>query len=367
MKARVLIIANQQPDCAPNQRFRFEQYLDFLQDNGYHCEISPLLSCSEARLLYDRGHYLKKAQLIRRSYTQRKNDLKRIDDFDFVFISRESLMTGSFFFERKLKQINKPFIFDFDDAIWKIDVSPANRHFSWMKNPAKTSEIIRIATRVIAGNHYLAEFAEKYNPHTVIIPTTVDTSRFRNLRTRRDSQTVIIGWSGSNTTIAHLKTIIPVLKIIKEKYGENVAFKVIGDEKFLCENPSVKGEKWTSADEVEKMNEFDIGIMPLPDNEWTKGKCGLKGLTYMACEIPSVMSPVGVNNEIIRHGENGFLAKTDEQWIDVLSALIESPELREKVGKAGRQTVIEKYSVEANKQKYLDSFNEILNRKTPRQ
>lgn len=361
MKARVLIIANQQPDCAPNQRFRFEQYLDFLNANGFHCEVSPLLSCNEAKLLYDRGHYFKKALLINRSFRLRKNDLKRINDYDFVFVSRESLMTGSFFFERKLKQINKPFIFDFDDAIWKIDVSPANRHFSWMKNPAKTSEIIRIATCVIAGNDYLAEFAGKFNPNTLIIPTTVDTLRFTKTKPRKDSMPVVIGWSGSNTTIAHLKTILPVLKTIKKKYGDKVAFKVIGDEKFFCDSPTIKGEKWTSTDEVEKMNTFDIGIMPLPDNEWTKGKCGLKGLTYMACEIPSVMSPVGVNNDIIQHGENGFLAGSDQEWINTLGMLIESPELREKIGKAGRQTVIEKYSVEANKQKYLDCFNEILN------
>jgi glycosyltransferase involved in cell wall biosynthesis len=360
LKNRVLIIANQEPDCAPNQRFRFEQYLSFLKEHGYLCEVSPLLSCDEARLLYDKGHYFRKAMLIRRSYLQRKKDLKRMSDYDFVYISREALMTGSFFFEKKLSQLKKPFIFDFDDAIWKIDVSPANRHFSWLKNPAKTSGIIKLADIVIAGNKYLADYARQFNQNTIVIPTTVETGRFKKTHSRNPSEKIIIGWSGSNTTIAHLKTILPVLKIIKDKYGDKVDFKVIGDEKFSCLSPGIKGERWTSADEVTKMNEFDIGIMPLPDNEWTKGKCGLKGLTYMACEIPSVMSPVGVNNEIIRHGKNGFLAASDEEWIEVLGSLIESPELRENIGKAGRQTVIDNYSVESNKQKYLDCFGEIL-------
>ena len=359
-KVRVLIIANQEPDCAPNQRFRFEQYLTFLNKEGYECVVSPLLSSSEARLLYNRGHLFRKGWIINRSFLQRKKDLKKVSDFDFVYISRESLMTGSYFFEKKLAAKGIPFIYDFDDAIWNIDVSPANRKFRWLKNPSKTSEIIRFAKIVVAGNEYLANYARNFNPNTVIIPTTVDTDRFVKTRSEENNNKVIIGWSGSNTTIVHLKTILPVLNNIKDKYKDKVDFKVIGDENFYSQSPEIKGEKWTSADEVAKMNDFDIGIMPLPDNEWTKGKCGLKGLTYMACEIPSVFSPVGVNNEIIQHSVNGFLASSEDEWINVLSMLIESPELREKVGKAGRQTVIEKYSVEANKHKYLECFESVL-------
>lgn len=362
-KARVLIIANQESDCAPNQRFRFEQYLKYLESNGFFCEVSPLLSSSEARLLYNQGYYIKKGLLLNRSYTQRKKDLKRIRDFDFVYISRESLMTGSYFFEKNLASLGIPFIYDFDDAIWNIDVSPANKRFRWLKDPSKTSEIIKLATLVVAGNEYLAKYARQYNMNTVIIPTTVDTGKFVRINRGNENGNVTIGWSGSKTTIAHYKTIIPVLKIISEKYGDKIKFKVIGDDSYFNKHPEITGEKWSPEDEVIKMNEIDIGIMPLPDNEWTKGKCGLKGLTYMACEIPSVFSPVGVNCDIIKHGVNGFLAGSNDEWIKVLSMLIESPELREKTGKAGRQTVVEKYSVEANKHKYLESFESVLKTK----
>jgi len=117
---------------------------------------------------------------------------------------------------------------------------------------------------------------------------------------------------------------------------------------------------WNCDSEIEDLSEIDIGIMPLPDDEWAKGKCGFKGLQYMAMEIPTVMSAVGVNREIIEEGVNGFLASTEEEWIDKLSLLIESEELRRNIGMEGRKTVIEKYSVDSQKQRYLEYFNELL-------
>jgi glycosyltransferase involved in cell wall biosynthesis len=118
--------------------------------------------------------------------------------------------------------------------------------------------------------------------------------------------------------------------------------------------------KWNLNTEIDDLSEIDIGIMPLPDDEWSKGKCGFKGLQYMAMEIPTVMSAVGVNKEIIEDGSNGFLASTENEWIEKLSLLIESKELRNKFGVNGRKTVVEKYSVYSQKQRYLDDFSELL-------
>jgi len=355
----ILFIANQEFNCAPNQRFRFEQYLNYLENNGFQYKISHLLSSKEAKLLYRKGNYLSKALIIIRSYLKRTIDLQRIKNYSVVYISREALMTGSFFFEKALKRKGIRFIYDFDDAIWNLDVSPANAKFSWLKNPAKTSKIISLAEIVVAGNSYLNDYAKKFNNNVVIIPTTIDTSKFIPSRRNTNSDIITIGWSGSNTTIAHFKTIIPVLIKIKEKYN-NVKFKVIGDDNYFCKELNIKGIAWQSYNEVEELSEFDIGIMPLPDNEWAKGKCGLKGLSFMALEIPTIMSPVGVNTEIINNGVNGFLASTEEEWIEVLSQLIDSLELRLKIGKEGRKTVVEKYSVEANKDKYIKAFNSVL-------
>ncbi|HCA82297.1 MAG TPA: glycosyl transferase family 1, partial [Flavobacteriales bacterium] len=168
------------------------------------------------------------------------------------------------------------------------------------------------------------------------------------------SSPVVIGWSGSLTTIKHFRIAVPVLKKLREHYGDRIRFKVIGHAGFSEEELGIRGTAWSSERELEELQEIDIGIMPLPDDEWSKGKCGLKGLVYMSIGIPSVMSPVGVNTQIIRHGENGFLAGTEAEWFEILSLLIESPELRKQIGSSGRQTVVENYSVLANRENYLN-------------
>ena len=136
--------------------------------------------------------------------------------------------------------------------------------------------------------------------------------------------------------------------------------KVIGDGTYRNDALEIHGIAWNKQDEVKELSEMDIGIMPLPDDPWARGKCGLKGLQYMALGIPTIMSPVGVNTEIIQHGVNGFLASDTEQWVDVITRLIENRELREQIGEAARKTVIDKYSVVANRQVYLNAFNQLL-------
>jgi glycosyltransferase involved in cell wall biosynthesis len=241
-----------------------------------------------------------------------------------------------------------------------MDTSDGNKKYEWLKNPEKTIRNIRYADMVFAGNTYLANYARSCNTHVKIIPTTIDTNFHKPLPKNNDK--LIIGWIGSHTTIKHFEYALEFLAIIKKKYPQ-VEIRVVGDADYINEELNIKGIAWSSATEVEMINTFSIGIMPLPDDEWAKGKCGLKGLSYMACEVPTIMSPVGVNTEIIQHGKNGFLASTTDEWIDCLSQLIESPELRESIGKAGRQTVLEKYSVLSQQQNYLNAFKEVLGQK----
>jgi glycosyltransferase involved in cell wall biosynthesis len=135
---------------------------------------------------------------------------------------------------------------------------------------------------------------------------------------------------------------------------------VIGDGTYEDKNLEINGKWWDGQTEIDDLSEFDIGIMPLPDDAWSKGKCGLKGLQYMALEIPTIMSPVGVNTVIIQDGENGLLASGHQEWVDKLSQLIESAELRKKLGVNGQKTVADQYSVEANKEKWLAAVNSVL-------
>lgn len=286
-------------------------------------------------------------------------DLRRIDNYDIVFVFREALMTRSTYFERKFAASKAKIIFDFDDAIWLTNVSNANRRWKWMKNPNKTSKLIALADLVFAGNEFLASYARPHNPNVQIIPTTIDTEEYRHLDVPRDTK-VCIGWSGSITTIRHFEFALPFLLRIKELFGDRVTFRVIGDANYRNDELGIEGMPWQKGTEIADLSRIDIGIMPLPNDEWAKGKCGLKGLQYMALGIPTIMSPVGVNTEIIEHGVNGALAETEEEWVAELSRLIEDADLRQRVGAAARNTVEERYSVKANEHKYLLAFQQLL-------
>ncbi len=356
---KILFIVSNRKDRSPGQRFRFEQYIRHLEENGYVCDFSPLLKNERLdKLFYGKGNHLKKAFILLNHFRQRYADLKKSRDYDVVFIYREALFTRSIYFEKKFSKWSKV-ILDFDDSIWLQNVSDANKKFGFLKNADKTKDLIRIAHLNTVGNEYLADYARQFSDSVKIIPTTIDTDEYQLKSYTDNDSRVVIGWSGSVTTIQHFNYAVPALKRIKEKYGDLVTIKVIGDGSYQHEELDIQGLPWKKATELEDLSTFDIGIMPLPDDEWAKGKCGLKALQYMALGIPSIASPVGVNSDIIQDGTNGFLAATENEWVKKLSELIEHPQLRKELGIKGRQTVIEKYSVEAWKNSYLDTFNKL--------
>jgi len=361
-----LLILNQTQNIVPGQRFRIEQYLDELHKHNIHSQISPHFYPQEAKTVYAHGKIPQKTLLYLKMIHRRFADYKALkrNQHDVLFVYRESLYGPSIYFEKKYNHTSVPMIFDFDDAIWFNDTSDANKKLSFLKKPQKTASIIALSDLVIAGNEYLADYAKQYNKNTIIIPTTIDTEYHKPIYTKSKSdKKLTIGWSGSMTTVKHFNTLIPVLKIIREKYPF-VEISFIGEANYKNPELGVQGKPWKLDSEIEDIDEFDIGIMPLPNDEWSKGKCGFKGLSFMSMEIPTIMSPVGVNTNIIQDGENGFLADNDEEWVQKLSLLIESSELRKNLGKAGRQTVIEKYSVEANKHKWVNAFQNAIHGKT---
>ena len=251
-------------------------------------------------------------------------------------------------------------VYDFDDAIWVKDVSEVNKKISFFKDEKKIEKILPLCKYVTCGNEYLANFALKFNSNVVIIPSTVDTDIYKPIKKNNINSPVKIGWVGSHTTIKHFELISDVYLELKTKYNNKVEFIVIGDENYKNEKLNLQGKKWENDKEVQLFNSFDIGVMPLPNNDWTKGKCGMKGLLYMSVGLPTVMSNVGMNKDIINDGINGFLPTGNKEWIDVLSKLIEDKELRKKIGDKGRETVLEKYSKNIIKKTYLDLYTSIM-------
>lgn len=356
---KVLFICLHRPERSPGQRFRFEQYLSYLNANGYECELSYLLNEKDDKAFYSKGNYSRKVFIYLKTLLKRMGNWFRMNNYSIIFIFRDALMTGSTFFEKRFANSKAKLIFDFDDAIWMQNVSVANKNLSFLKNSEKTSEIIKLCDLIFAGNQFLANYASDFNKNIVIVPTTIDTDIYTLQDRNKTDQTVCIGWSGSFSTIQHFETAIPALKKIKEKYGNKVKFKVIGDRNFYCAELETQGDAWIAKTEIQDLSSIDIGIMPLPDDEWAKGKCGLKGLQYMALGIPTLMSPVGVNTEIIQNGVNGYLPMTEDEWVSQISRLVDDKELRKRIGEAGRQTVIDGYSVKAWQSKYLEYFDRL--------
>lgn len=355
----VLIVCLYPEHQVPNQRFRFEQYLDYLSKNGFNITFSNLLSKQDYSYYYKKSNCPKKFKLVLKSILKRYSQLRSASKYDLILISREGFMLGNSYFERQFAKRAKV-IFDYDDAIWITStVSANNQWLRFLKSPNKTRKIIGVSKMVFAGNQYLAEYAKRFNNNVKIVPTTIDTNKYipaYNIKKDR----ICIGWSGSFSTIVHFKTCVETLKLIKEKYGDKVYFKVIGNENYYNTELDIQGLPWREETEIRELQEIDIGIMPLPNDEWSRGKCGLKGLQYMALAIPTIMSSVGVNMEIIQDSENGFLASNITEWVEKLSLLIDSDELRKTIGSNGRKTVVSKFSVEANKNLYLQYFNEVI-------
>ena len=358
---RILFIADHREGRAPNQRYRFEQYLDHLRANGFECVLSPLISPEDDRVIYSHGNYWKKLRFLQRMYAIRTRDVARMNEFDIIFICRQALMTRSTYFEKAFRKSRAKLIYDLDDAIWLQSVSQANKRWSWLKDPGKTATLIGMADRVIAGNAFLADYAKRFNDTVDVIPSTIDTDLYRP-KQHRPKQQVTIGWSGSMTTIPHFTIAREALLRLKARFGDRIGFRLIGDPTFRDRELGIAGLPWNAAHEVEDLEPIDIGIMPLPDNEWSRGKCGMKGLQYMGMGIPPVMSNVGVNSKIVQDGVNGFLAGTDEEWIEKIERLIKDHELRARMGAAARRSVEEHWSVNAWKDKYVRIFREVLER-----
>ncbi|HQQ93723.1 MAG TPA: glycosyltransferase [Bacteroidia bacterium] len=353
---KVLILCAHRRGRSPSQRYRFEQYLDHLNNFGFEFEFSPLLNAEDDVLFYATGGFLRKVWILLKTVWIRVMDIRRFASFHIIFIQREAHFLGTSFFEKRAFRSGAHVIFDFDDSIWLADTSPGNLKWQWVKRPSKFFSNLRYAHTVLAGNAYLYEKALPYNTSCRIVPTTINTQWHIPKHELRHGDRICIGWSGSLSTVKHFELLLPVLKKLRALHGHTICIRVISDKPYTCQGLDIDSQIWSEDKEVNMLNSFDIGIMPLEDNAWSKGKCGLKALSYMACEVPVVLSPVGVNSTLIEHGHTGFLAETEEEWMHYLDLLIQDKSQRLKLGKAGRAFVEKNYSVERYKAVYLEVF-----------
>lgn len=355
---RVLALMPALYDTSPGQRYRLEQWEPLLRERGVEITFASFEDEELHALLYKRGMMRKKLQLVTRGLGRRLSLVRKVKNYDLVYILREAALLGPPVFERLIAQSGVPMVFDFDDAIFVSYRSPSNGYLSYLKFASKTKTICRIASHVMVGNPYLAEYARQVNDRVTVIPTTIDTEKYRVPERREKSGPPVIGWTGSHSTVQHLDTMRGALKKLAEK--ESFRLRVIGTPSYECPPVDVEAMPWRAETELEDLSEIDIGMMPLPDDRWSKGKCGLKALQFMALGIPTICSPVGVNTDIIHDDQNGFIAATEDEWVEKLSRLLRSAELRQRLGQAGRATVEEKYSAVTQTPRVYEIFKSVL-------
>ena len=345
-------------DTSPGQRYRLEQWEPLLRERGVKITYAPFEDEELHALLYKPGLMGKKLQLVTRALGRRMWLVNKVRDYDLVYILREAALLGPPVFERLIHQRGVPIVFDFDDAVFVSYKSPSNGYLSYLKFATKTKTICRIASHVMAGNPYLADYARQVNDRVTVVPTTIDTEKYRVPPREQSSGPPVIGWTGSYSTVQHLDTLRGALKKLATK--DSFRLRVIGTPTYECAPVDVEAMPWRANTELEDLSAIDIGVMPLPEDRWSKGKCGLKALQFMALGIPTVCSPVGVNSDIIQDGQNGFLAATEDEWVDKLSRLIRSYELRQRLGQAGRATVEHQYSAITQTPRVYEIFKSVL-------
>lgn len=346
---KILFIVPYSQEGASN-RYRVGQYLPYLKAKEISYDVRPFVFDEFYKILYLKGRCFKKIIYFLRALLFRIIDIFRLYKYDVVFIHREACPFGPPIFEWFIYALGKPIIYDFDDAIFLPNYNPINRFYRFLKFPSKTQKIIKMSSCVIVANGFLQEYACKFNSRVYIIPTAVNTERFGVVE--KSSDKIVIGWIGSPTTEPYLKLVCNAMQILSQKYS--FIFKIVGaGNKIFIPNVEIENYEWQLEKEISDFKSIDIGIYPLPDTTWARGKAGFKAIQFMAVGVPVVASPVGMTEELIQDGVNGFLASSDEDWVKKISMLIENLLLRKKMGLAGRRTIEEGFSVKVNAPKYL--------------
>ena len=286
-----------------------------------------------------------------RSLRSRLRILRAARSSDVVVLLRK---TFGVFYIQLLRKFSRHLILDFDDAVF----CKSNGGFSKTRSD-RFKRTVSLCDGIWAGNRFLSQAAKEYNTAVYVLPTALDPSKYEKSVDKPKSGLVIV-WIGSQSTRKYLKAELPTLEKLADRLS-NIELKIVADFTLASDRLTISAVPWSEATEAQALLTSHIGIAPMPNNDWTKGKCGLKILQYMAAGLPVISTPSGVNAEIIEDGTTGFLPRNDEEWYHAVKKLSENRDLREQIGESGRRKVRSEYSLDVVYQKMKRSLEEIVN------
>lgn len=341
-------------DQAASTRQRLLQFDPYFRAEGIDMSVLTLLSNTDLRQLYATGKRSKMG--VARAYADRLHRIRRSGEAEVLWVYCELFPYLPGWVERAARLSGAPVIYDFDDAIFhQYDTHP---------NPLvrrllgrKLEPLLRGAHLAVCGNAYLRDYAARFCRRTEIVPTVVDTELYRPGGSKGERE-VTIGWIGSPSTWRYLRSILPMLEEAAAEHDLRIS--VVGAGPKAEAGPRIRYHEWSEEREIAMIQDMDIGIMPLPDEPWARGKCGYKLIQYMACGLPVIASPIGVNAEIVEHGVNGFLARSASEWAEAIGRLAAAPDLRARMGAEGRARIERRYSLHVHGPRLARLVREVI-------
>lgn len=330
------------PKEAPSPRYRVYQMLPELERLGFECEVRSLLDSEQFHATRQKGRWVVKSAMLAAATLRRLRIALSAHRYDVVYLLKGALPYGPAMIEQVLARSGTPLVFDFDDAIHIRKPSLHFRAMDWMKSTKRVSRTLSMADHVVVPNSYLATYSRQFNSCVAIVPEAENTDRLTP-RPPHSGEARTVGWVGSPSTAKYLSTITPALREVCRRFA-GVVVRVIGGE-YDAEGVRVESVPWSYSQECSLFHGLDIGLMPLPLEEWSRGKSGCKMRQYMASGVPGVATDIGYNRELVESGRTGFLVTSQDDWVEALSRLIENPELRNSIATTAREDVVDRFRI----------------------
>lgn len=352
----MLVLCPYPQGTAAGQRLKYEQYFADWRAAGWEIEVSGFMDLNTWNVVWEKGHLAHKAIAALRGYWRRLGDLLRMPRYDLVYVYMWVTPFGPPVFERLARARAKALVYDMEDAAFADrmggrDINP-NAIVNWLRGPAKARYLIREADHVITTTDYSNDYCLGLNRRRActVIPSSVDTDRFRPATLYSNDKTIVIGWTGTFSTRPYLDLLRGVFQRLAARH--RFRLRVIGNFEYELPGVDLEVIRWNAEDEVEQLQALDIGVYPLRFDEWEKSKAGLKAIQYLAFALPCVCTDTGNTPAIIRDGENGLLVKSEAEWEAALEQLLLDPALRRRLGEAGRRDAVARHSLQAIAARY---------------